>query len=115
MAASNLLTQLAGIFMILLHAYLSNIVGMSGKDGLLVIMLPAVIIGLLTVASLLEDFFRAWFHMLLRIFYRFSVFGMENFPKEGGCLLVSNHLSYADPVFIGAAFPRKVRYLAYSG
>ena len=115
LAASNLLTQLAGIFMILLHAYLSNIVGMSGKDELLVIMLPAVIIGLLTVASLLEDFFRAWFHMLLRIFYRFSVFGMENFPKEGGCLLVSNHLSYADPVFIGAAFPRKVRYLAYSG
>ena len=30
-------------------------------------------------------------------------------------MLVSNHLSYADPVFIGAAFPRKVRYLAYSG
>ena len=115
LAASNLLTQLAGILMILLHAYLSNIVGMSGKEELLVIMLPAVIIGMLTVGSLLEDFFRAWFHMLLRIFYRFSVFGMENFPKEGGCLLVSNHLSYADPVFIGAAFPRKVRYLAYSG
>lgn len=115
LAASNLLTQLAGIFMILLHAYLSNIVGMSGKDELLVIMLPAVIIGMVTVGSLLEDFFRAWFHMLLRIFYRFTVFGMENFPKEGGCLLVSNHLSYADPVFIGAVFPRKVRYLAYSG
>ena len=115
LAASNLLTQLAGILMILLHAYLSNIVGMSGKEELLVIMLPAVIIGMLTVGSLLEDFFRAWFHMLLRIFYRFTVFGMENFPREGGCLLVSNHLSYADPVFIGAVFPRKVRYLAYSG
>ena len=34
---------------------------------------------------------------------------------SGGCLLVSNHLSYADPVFIGAAFPRKIRYLAYTG
>jgi 1-acyl-sn-glycerol-3-phosphate acyltransferase len=40
---------------------------------------------------------------------------MENFPLKGGVLLVSNHLSYADPVFIGAAFPRKIRYLAYSG
>ena len=28
---------------------------------------------------------------------------------------MSNHLSYADPVFIGAAFPRKIRYLAYTG
>ena len=115
LAASNLLTQLVGILMILLHAYLSNIVGLSGKEELLVIFIPALIIGLFTLFSLLEDFFRAWFHMLLRIFYRFSIFGMENFPKKGGCLLVSNHLSYADPVFIGAAFPRKVRYLAYSG
>ena len=115
LAASNLLTQLVGILMILLHAYLSNIVGLSGKEELLVIFIPALVIGLFTLFSLLEDFFRAWFHMLLRIFYRFSIFGMENFPKKGGCLLVSNHLSYADPVFIGAAFPRKVRYLAYSG
>ena len=115
LAASNLLTQLVGILMILLHAYLSNIVGLSGKEELLVILIPALVIGLFTLFSLLEDFFRAWFHMLLRIFYRFSILGMENFPKKGGCLLVSNHLSYADPVFIGAAFPRKVRYLAYSG
>ena len=115
LAASNLLTQLVGILMILLHAYLSNIVGLSGKEELLVILIPALVIGLFTLFSLLEDFFRAWFHMLLRIFYRFSIFGMENFPKKGGCLLVSNHLSYADPVFIGASFPRKVRYLAYSG
>ena len=115
LAASNLLTQLVGILMILLHAYLSNIVGLSGKEELLVILIPALVIGVFTLFSLFEDFFRAWFHMLLRIFYRFSIFGMENFPKKGGCLLVSNHLSYADPVFIGAAFPRKVRYLAYSG
>ena len=30
-------------------------------------------------------------------------------------MIVSNHLSYADPVLLGAAFPRKIRYLAYSG
>ena len=115
LAASNLLTQLVGILMILLHAYLSNMLGLSGKEELLVILIPAMVIGLLTLWSTLEDFFRAWFHMFLRVFYRINILGMENFPKEGGCLLVSNHLSYADPVFIGAAFPRKIRYLAYSG
>lgn len=115
LAASNLLTQLVGILMILLHAYLSNMLGLSGKEELLVILIPAMVIGLLTLWSTLEDFFRAWFHMFLRVFYRINILGMENFPKEGGCLLVCNHLSYADPVFIGAAFPRKIRYLAYSG
>ena len=56
----------------------------AGKEELLVIFIPALVIGLFTLFSLLEDFFRAWFHMLLRIFYRFSIFGMENFPKKGG-------------------------------
>ena len=79
------------------------------------ILVPALLIGCITLWYLLEDFFRAWFHVLLRVFYRIKFSGMENFPAEGGCLLVSNHLSYADPVFIGAAFPRKIRYLAYSG
>ena len=40
---------------------------------------------------------------------------MDGFSRKGGVLLVSNHLSYADLVSIGAAFPRKIRYLAYSG
>ena len=51
--------------------------------------------------------------MILRIFYRIEVTGMSDFPEQGGVLIVSNHLSYADPVFIGAAFPRKVRYLTH--
>ena len=114
LAASNLLTQLCGIGLILFHAYLSNVLKLSAKEEILVIMAPALVIGILTVSKLLEDFCRAWFHLLLKIFYRIRIVGMEQFP-QGGCLIVSNHLSYADPVFIGAAFPRKVRYLAYSG
>jgi len=114
LAASNLLTQLCGIGLILFHAYLSNVLKLSAKEELLVIMAPALVIGLLTVRNLFEDFCRAWFHMMLKIFYRIKIVGMERFPV-GGCLIVSNHLSYADPVFIGAAFPRKVRYLAYAG
>ena len=115
LAASNLLTQLVGILLILFHAFLSNVLGLSAKQELLVILIPAIPIGLVTLWYLLEDFFRAWFHLFLRVFYRIRIVGMEHFPKSGGCLLVSNHLSYADPVFIGAAFSRKIRYLAYSG
>ena len=114
LAASNLLTQLCGIGLILFHAYLSNVLKLDAKEELLVIMAPALLIGLLTVSKLFEDFCRAWLHLLLKIFYRIRIVGMEQFP-QGGCLIVSNHLSYVDPLFIGAAFPGKVRYLAYSG
>ena len=115
LAASNLLTQLLGIVLVLVHAFFSNVLELSAKEELLVIFFPALLIGMVSMKFLLEDFFRVIFHILLKIFYRIKIEGMENFPAKGGCLLVSNHLSYADPVFIGAAFPRKIRYLAYSG
>ena len=115
LAASNLLTQLSSIALIILHALLSNFLGLSAKQEILFMCVPACLIAVLTFKFLMEDFFRALFHMGLRIFYRIKIVGMENFPLKGGVLLVSNHLSYADPVFIGAAFPRKIRYLAYSG
>lgn len=115
LASSNLLTQLFGIILILFHSFLSNFLNLNSKQELLVIFVPALLIGLSIFKNLLEDFFRAWFHMVLRIFYRIQIDGMKNLPSSGGVLIVSNHLSYGDPVFIGAAFSRKVRYLAYSG
>ncbi len=36
---------------------------------------------------------------------------VEAIPREGPFLLVSNHASFLDPWFIGAVFPRPVRYL----
>jgi acyl-[acyl-carrier-protein]-phospholipid O-acyltransferase/long-chain-fatty-acid--[acyl-carrier-protein] ligase len=115
LAASNLLTQLCGIGLIFIHAFLSNVLELSSKQEILVIFVPSLFVGIVVLRNLLEDFFRAWFHMFLRVFYRIRVEGMNYFPEKGGVLLVSNHLSYGDPVFIGAAFSRKVRYLAYSG
>ena len=114
LASSNLLTQLTGIGFVLFHALLSNL-GFSAKEELLIMILPAILIAFACMKYLMEDFFRAWFHIFLRIFYRIKIIGMENFSSQGGVLIVSNHLSYGDPVFIGAAFPRKIRYLAFEG
>ena len=106
--------QLTGIGFVLFHALLSYL-GFSAKEELLIMFLPAVLIAFACMKYLMEDFFRAWFHIFLRIFYRIKIIGMENFSSRGGVLIVSNHLSYGDPVFIGAAFPRKIRYLAFEG
>lgn len=38
--------------------------------------------------------------------------GEENVPKSGSVLLVSNHVSYLDPVSIGDASPRRVVFMA---
>ncbi|KKI88807.1 acyl-phosphate glycerol 3-phosphate acyltransferase [Bacillus sp. SA1-12] len=44
--------------------------------------------------------------------YRIKVEGLENFPKEGGVLLCTNHISNFDPPVVGITAPRKVFFMA---
>ncbi len=50
---------------------------------------------------------------LARSLSRFEVYGQENTPEEGA-LLMCNHASYLDPLFLGAGFEREVHYMARS-
>ena len=40
--------------------------------------------------------------------------GVENIPREGGVLLVSNHISLLDPVIVGSAANREIHFMARS-
>ena len=42
----------------------------------------------------------------------FRITGARHFPTSGPALVVSNHRSYTDPVVLGAACPRPLRYIA---
>lgn len=41
-----------------------------------------------------------------------TIEGRENIPAEGPLLLVSNHQSYLDPIFVSLGCPRQVHYMA---
>lgn len=43
--------------------------------------------------------------------YRIKVVGVENVPRTGPALLVSNHVSWVDGFILTAACPRRVRFL----
>lgn len=45
-------------------------------------------------------------------FGRYRVAGVERVPAQGGLLVVSNHLNNADPPLLGAAVPRRLRFMA---
>ncbi|MCM3440820.1 lysophospholipid acyltransferase family protein [Metabacillus halosaccharovorans] len=49
---------------------------------------------------------------LLRPTFRIKVEGLEHFPKEGGVLLCTNHISNFDPPVVGVTAPRKVLFMA---
>jgi 1-acyl-sn-glycerol-3-phosphate acyltransferase len=50
--------------------------------------------------------------LFFRIFYGLTVYGLENVPRTGRFVLVSNHLSILDPPLIGACSPREMFFAA---
>jgi acyl-[acyl-carrier-protein]-phospholipid O-acyltransferase/long-chain-fatty-acid--[acyl-carrier-protein] ligase len=72
--------------------------------------LAAALLGLAWIWRL--QLVRALLLALLHACYRIRVRGLERLPR-GGALLVANHLSHGDALFVGAAIPRRVFFLMH--
>ncbi|HHT63380.1 MAG: lysophospholipid acyltransferase family protein [Bacillota bacterium] len=57
-------------------------------------------------------FFKLVCILILNIFSRWKVEGREHIPPQGPLILVCNHTSYWDPVLVGCAMTREVRFMA---
>ena len=59
-----------------------------------------------------------WGHRLTNLFCRvmghLEAQGVNHIPREGGVLLVSNHISLLDPVIIGSAANREIHFMGRS-
>lgn len=54
----------------------------------------------------LKEFLWRVFRLIYAVLSRLEVRGIENVPKDGAVLIVTNHLSYADPPLLFITFPR---------
>ncbi|RKO66852.1 lysophospholipid acyltransferase family protein [Desulfofundulus salinus] len=57
-------------------------------------------------------FARAVCRVILVLIRRWEVVGAHHLPRSGGVLVVSNHVSYWDPVVVGCALDRQVHFIA---
>lgn len=55
---------------------------------------------------------RAIAAIILKIFFRINVYGLEKLPEDGKLVLCSNHASNWDPLFISIVIPRQVHWMA---
>src|SRR5258708_1458914 len=56
--------------------------------------------------------FAGWMvSVALKLAYQVRTIGAANLPATGGCLVVCNHLSYADGVIMAVSLPRPGRFL----
>lgn len=56
--------------------------------------------------------FRRLMILLGRLFFGFTVHGVENVPKTGAMVIAANHRHYADPVLVCMAVPRRMQWMA---
>jgi 1-acyl-sn-glycerol-3-phosphate acyltransferase len=65
------------------------------------------------MSPLMWDLGRALLRPIFQFVYRLKREGAENIPRTGPVLIVCNHLSNADPPFVGgAARPRRVYFMS---
>jgi 1-acyl-sn-glycerol-3-phosphate acyltransferase len=64
--------------------------------------------------NLLYRFLKLTLQPYLKWAYRFEIEGAENFPRDGGVIVVGNHVSFMDSFWIPMSTPRRVVFLAKS-
>src|ERR1700678_4182688 len=60
-----------------------------------------------------ENMIRVIVWLFTHTIYRLRVIGRENFPRTGGALLVSNHMSLVDALLLMGATRRPIRFLLF--
>ena len=74
----------------------------------------AMLAGTIYVVAVLPDrTFRFALWCLATCMFRIRVAGAQRIPRQGGALLVSNHVSLVDAIFVGYVTPRLVRFLMW--
>jgi 1-acyl-sn-glycerol-3-phosphate acyltransferase len=111
-AANNIINA---IFMV--SASLISIVvlssGFSIPELFIVIAVLNAVVAIY-IYTLLPEFlmrFLAW--ILINVFYRVRVTGIENIPDSGPAVVVCNHVSFMDPIILGGSIRRPMRFVMY--
>lgn len=111
-AANNIINSL----LMVLAAVISISVLKAGFSIPELFLVVAVLNALVAIYiySLLPEFlmrFLAW--LVINVVYRIRPTGLENIPKEGPAIVVSNHVSFMDPIILGGSVVRPMRFVMY--
>ncbi len=111
-AANNMLNALfmviAGIFAIACFA-----MGNSIQNLFAIVALLNAVVGLFIFRRVPEFTLQMVAWILMHTLYRIGKHDLNNIPKEGAAILACNHVSFVDPVVIGAISPRPMRFVMY--
>ncbi len=111
-AANNILNALfmviAGIFAIVCFK-----LGNSIQNLFLIVAVMNAVVGLFIFNRVPEYTMQLGAWILMHSLYRIGKHDLDNIPKDGAAVLACNHVSFVDPIVIGAISPRPMRFVMY--
>ena len=110
------LNILNALFMVIAAIMAMLLLGPAGLTIPELFLITAILNALVAVYifTLVPEFlmrFLIW--ILIHLVYRVRIEGLENIPEEGPVIVVSNHVSYVDPLILGGMIRRPVRFVMY--
>ncbi|MCK5707506.1 MAG: MFS transporter [Candidatus Aureabacteria bacterium] len=115
LACMNIVTSLAMLAGSLMLFVFGDIFRFTAPQIFLLLGILSVIVTAYIFMTLPDSFVRFCNWLMTHTIYRIKIRGLDNVPKEGGALLVCNHVSYVDHMIISASIQRHIRYMMYRG
>ncbi len=109
-AAGNLIDNLMGLVAVGLM-WVMHECGSSPQGQYFVLFLFSAFIMVISLRLIPQAFIRMVGIWILRFIYRPRVLHPERIPELGGALIVCNHVTFADALFLTMICPRPVRFI----
>jgi len=109
-AAGNLFDNLMGLVAVALM-WVMHENGAGAQAQFFVLFLMSAFIMVTSLRLIPQEFIRMVGIWLLHLVYRPRLINPERLPERGGALLVANHMTYGDALFLTMVCPRPVRFV----
>ena len=113
-AANNVLNALFMVGSAILSIVTLSVLGWSIPQLLLLLAGLNLLISIYIYTKVPEFFLRFVVYLLAICMYRVKTRGEHNIPDEGAAVIVANHVSFIDWMFILAASPRPIRFVIFA-
>lgn len=70
-----------------------------------------VVITIVAFRLIPREFIRMMGLWIMRIVYRSRIIHQDRIPEDGGAVIVSNHVTYGDALFLSLICPRPIRFI----
>jgi MFS family permease len=112
-AGLNILNSLFMVVAAIMAMLILGPVGLGIPDLFLISAVLNAIVAVYIFTLVPEFLMRFLVWLLIHTIYRVRVTGLDHLPDEGPVIVVSNHVSFVDPLILGGMIRRPVNFVMY--